>query len=983
MKKLLLSILTFTAFSFGANAQWTQTGSDIDGEDAGDLSGSSISLSNDGSIVAIAARENDGGPQNGGHVRIYQNISGTWTQLGIDLNGEAAADYSGYAVSLNGDGSIVAIGAAGNDGSGGAGANHGHVRVYQNVSGTWTQLGVDIDGEAVGDGSGYSVSLDNSGNTVAIGSINNDGNGTDAGHVRVYKNISGTWTQVGADIDGEAGGDKSASSISLSADGSIVAIGATDNNGNGTDAGHVRIYENISGTWTLIGADIDGEVAGDKSGSAVCLSNDGSIVAIAARENDGGPQNGGHVRIYENISGTWTQVGVDIDGEAAADYSGYSLSMNGDGSIVAIGAAGNDGPGGGGANHGHVRVYENVSGTWTKIDGDIDGETVGDGSGFSVALDSIGTTVAIGAQSNDGNGTDAGHVRIHTNGGVPCTVNIPDANFNTYLVGNTAINTNGDTEIQCSEASAFSGQIDCGGLSISDLTGIEEFTSLTVLWCDNNSLINLDVTNNLALIDLRCHNNSLSSIDVTLNSSLDNLSISYNSISSIDLSQNILLTGFYCFFNSFSNLDLTQTAVTTLRCHDNSLLTSLNFANGLNSNMADPSFQAHNNPNLTCIQVDNATYSTTNWTTYVDAGTSFSTNCSACLVNIPDANFKAYLVGNTAINTNADTEIQCSEANAFTGMINCTGLGIADLTGLEFFINLTDFRCVNSGLTSLNVSQNTALTTLVCNGNPLNTLDVSNNTALTTLYCYSNSLSTLDVSNNTALEILYCYSNSLSVLDVSNNNLITELKCHWNYTISALDVSNMASLNTLTCAYNSLASLDVSNNTQLTSFDCGNNVITSLNMSNNNAITSFACNNNSLNSLNMANGNNVNIPTSNFYTTNNPNLTCIEVDDVAYSTTNWTNIDAIASFSNNCGTVGINESNIKTMNIAPNPAKDLLNISTLETVEQVTIYSISGSLVKNINQNINQVNVEELTEGMYILVIKTENGITRNRFIKE
>jgi predicted outer membrane repeat protein len=79
----------------------------------------------------------------------------------------------------------------------------------------------------------------------------------------------------------------------------------------------------------------------------------------------------------------------------------------------------------------------------------------------------------------------------------------------------------------------------------------------------------------------------------------------------------------------------------------------------------------------------------------------------------------------------------------------------------------------------------------------------------------------------------------------------------------------------------------------------------------------------------------------------------------------------------------INELKSTTMNIAPNPAKDVLNISTLETVEQVTIYSISGSLVKNINQNINQINVEDLTEGMYILVIKTENGITRNRFIKE
>ena len=71
------------------------------------------------------------------------------------------------------------------------------------------------------------------------------------------------------------------------------------------------------------------------------------------------------------------------------------------------------------------------------------------------------------------------------------------------------------------------------------------------------------------------------------------------------------------------------------------------------------------------------------------------------------------------------------------------------------------------------------------------------------------------------------------------------------------------------------------------------------------------------------------------------------------------------------------------MNISPNPTKTILNINTSEIVEQITIYSISGSLVKNIFKNVNQVNVEGLTQGMYILVVKTDNGITRNRFIKE
>jgi len=62
-------------------------------------------------------------------------------------------------------------------------------------------------------------------------------------------------------------------------------------------------------------------------------------------------------------------------------------------------------------------------------------------------------------------------------------VNIPDANFKAYLVGNSAINTNGDTEIQVSEAAAFNGSINCNLMNISDLTGIQDFTALTELWC--------------------------------------------------------------------------------------------------------------------------------------------------------------------------------------------------------------------------------------------------------------------------------------------------------------------------------------------------------------------------------------------------------------------------------------------------------------------------------------------------------------------
>ena len=110
------------------------------------------------------------------------------------------------------------------------------------------QIGQDIDGENAGDYSGQSVSLSSDGNTLAVGAHRNDGNGSNAGHVRLYTKISdpnfGTWTwsQIGQDIDGEAYYDESGQSVSLSSDGNTVAIGATGNDGNGYGSGHVRVY---------------------------------------------------------------------------------------------------------------------------------------------------------------------------------------------------------------------------------------------------------------------------------------------------------------------------------------------------------------------------------------------------------------------------------------------------------------------------------------------------------------------------------------------------------------------------------------------------------------------------------------------------------------------------------------------------------------------------------------------------------------------
>ena len=124
--------------------------------------------------------------------------------------------------------------------------------LFVSASTSIVQLGADIDGEAADDYSGRSVSLSSDGTTVAIGAIGNDGTASVAGHVRVYEWNSGTssWDQKGADIDGEAADDYSGWSVSLSSDGTKVAIGAHLNDGTARNAGHVRVYSITTSTPT-------------------------------------------------------------------------------------------------------------------------------------------------------------------------------------------------------------------------------------------------------------------------------------------------------------------------------------------------------------------------------------------------------------------------------------------------------------------------------------------------------------------------------------------------------------------------------------------------------------------------------------------------------------------------------------------------------------------------------------------------------------
>lgn len=386
----------------------TQLGTDILGETFEDQFGQAIALSDNGTILAVGAKENDEVASNSGHVRLYQWENGDWTQLGADIDGFSTSDRLGTSIALSADGSVVACGAPDN----GAPKGYVVVRIWDGMA--WVPKGEVIEGIGVSDRFGTAVSLSADGDRLAVGAINNDEVASNAGQVRIYDWDGNNWMQIGAPINGEGIGDNAGGAVSLSANGNRLAIGSPDNSELGTDVGQARVFEWVESdsTWSQIGEAIYGEDIRDELGTNVKLSTDGNRLAVSAPFNDGNGNWSGHVRVYEWQENNWVQMGEDIDGEDEFDRSGWSLDMGDNGNRIIIGALNN---GDNGTQAGHARIYEWQENKWTQIGTDIDGDKSQDLLGYSVAIAENGEVMAVGAPIN-GNAFEenAGYARVFT-----------------------------------------------------------------------------------------------------------------------------------------------------------------------------------------------------------------------------------------------------------------------------------------------------------------------------------------------------------------------------------------------------------------------------------------------------------------------------------------------------------------------------------------------------------------------------------------
>ena len=374
---------------------WKLVG-DLKGNANADFFGAAVALSASGKTVIIGAPLDDESRKNAGSATVYTFADNSYQQLGnkIMLNEGKSGNQFGTSVALSADGYTCIIGAPFFKGS--AGSNSGGARVFTLSVNEWVEKGAMIDGADKGDKFGISVDISEDGDLVAVGSQLNDNiNGDSAGHVRIFQYVQsdrfdGHWVQVGDPILGEGTSDSFGTALSMSGDGSTIAIG-----GPLTDIvyyeGHVRIFRLDSlNKWIQLGNSIDGTVKQGQFGGQVSLSQDGNIVGI-------GMANGGTyqaVQIFDFTNDNWTPLGNSIDGF-------YGVALSNDGLTVAVSSS---------VGFGEVRIYKLNNGSWQQTGESIKGDTNISMFGQAVAISGDGSIVASGAPNQS-----RGEVEIYYN----------------------------------------------------------------------------------------------------------------------------------------------------------------------------------------------------------------------------------------------------------------------------------------------------------------------------------------------------------------------------------------------------------------------------------------------------------------------------------------------------------------------------------------------------------------------------------------
>lgn len=559
---------------------------------------------------------------------------------------------------------------------------------------------------------------------------------------------------------------------------------------------------------------------------------------------------------------------------------------------------------------------------------------------------------------------------------------------------------------------------------IKSLEGIEDFIALEKLTIALNEVVTIDLSNSPNLKELYITSDALlENLNISNNIKLENFHCIVTSINSIDLSNNINIKDLAIGNSSIIDLDLSNNGNLERVEITHGIIENINLNNNNNTKINQASFEGLFN--LKCIRVDNENYSKTNWT-QIDDNSVFSETCGNFqqLTYVPDDNFEQELINLGYDSGPLDDYVLTSNIDTIE-RLDIENKNISDMTGIQDFVSLTYLDCSDNYFLKIDVNKLTKIETLICGAGNLNDLDITNNILIKFLSVNDSKLSSINLTNNINLEHLVIYGNNLSVLDISKNHKLRLLGCSSN-NLTQLDTSYNPDLYWLDIYFNKITSLDTSKNLKLARLDCFNNSIKELNLINNKELTFLNCRNNNLINVDLRNNNNHKISSNNFDLRYNPSLTCVLVDDVNYSKTNWTKIEDIAIYKLNCDPPKLtyvpddnfeqelinlgydsgslddyvlteNIKHIDILNIENKNIKDLTGIQDFESLSYLncsnntlTKLDFSGNLrlyrLECFNNELNLLNLNKNTNLTYLTALKnklTNIDLTKNINLKQ
>ncbi|WP_313028172.1 T9SS type A sorting domain-containing protein [Soonwooa sp.] len=347
-------------------------------------------------------------------------------------------------------------------------------------------------------------------------------------------------------------------------------------------------------------------------------------------------------------------------------------------------------------------------------------------------------------------------------------------------------------------------------------------------------------------------------------------------------------------------------------------------------------------------------------------------------INFPDANFKAAIIkAYPAVDANKDGQISETEALTLTAIRNLSNYpNIYDATGIEYFTNLTELNLGDLiNLNKIDVSKNTKVTTLNLRNNKLTgVLDVSALDKMTNIELNKNQLTGIIFPQNSKLKIVYINENALASIDLSElkdlqrlflvNNKLTSLNVLQNTNLERIHINN-----------NQLTTLDLSGLTKLNWFSAESNQLTNIAFKNNPLLKTILAKNNQLTSFDFMDGTLNNVTLINVEGNSNFNLIKKDCEDQIVSVQNIT-------VETNCA-MSVDNQTANGIKIYPTLVKDFINVEGDFKNPSFQIFNMSGQLLQSGVLNASKIDVSKLSKATYIFVLKTNDKLIKQSFIKQ